>query len=82
MGLSGATLKPPMPVDGKGADRRKRRAAASFSLGVARRDDEDSHECTSAQLHAVSLRAERGSILSNFSAHADGERRGLDRIGG
>ena len=25
---------------------------------------------------------ERGSIFNNFSAHADGERRGLDRIGG
>ena len=39
------------------------------------------HESVSRGVVAAA-RPERGFIFSNFSAHADGERRGLDRIGG
>ena len=35
-----------------------------------------------AALDLLRLLPVRGSIFSDFSAHADGERRGLDRAGG
>ena len=37
---------------------------------------------TTKAVRLLAMSAERGSIFNHFSEHADGERRGLDRIGG